>query len=136
MNLNRDIIIDNYQNPINRGLEHRENYEKINANNETCIDNFDFEILIGNEIIKDIRFDGEGCAISTAASSMMIKLLLNKTKKEALNIIENYENMINGKEYNEETLKEATSLNEIYKQPARKKCALLPFLTIKGYIQK
>lgn len=61
----------------------------------------------------------------------MIKTILNKTVDEALNIINNYQNMIGEKEYNENLLGEAIIYNEIYKQPNRKKCALLPWDGIK-----
>ena len=132
--MKRAIILDNYENPFKKGLKNDKSYMKVNGNNESCIDNLDFEIKIEDNIIVDMNFNGEACAISTSSASIMIKLLLNKTIKEALNIINNFENMIDEKTYNEEILKEANCYDEIYKQPARKKCALLPFVTIKRKI--
>ena len=64
----------------------------------------------------------------------MIRLLIGKTIKEALEIISNYENMINEAEYNKDLLEEANVYNEIYKQPNRKKCALLPYRGIKEFL--
>ena len=55
-NLKRAIILDNYEHPYNRGLVTNEDYDNINANNESCIDNFDMDIKIENNIIKDIFF--------------------------------------------------------------------------------
>ena len=133
-NIKRTIILDNYENPLNKGLKEDSSYIKINVNNESCIDNIDMQIKLENNIIKDIRFDGEACAISTSATSIMIKLLINKTVEEALNIISNYENMIDEKEYDKDLLDEANVYNEIYKQPNRKKCALLPYKGIKEYL--
>lgn len=133
-NIKRTIILDNYEKPFNKGLLDNNEYNKINVNNESCIDNINMQIKIENNIIKDIRFDGEACAISTSATSIMIKLLINKTIDEALNIINNYENMINELEYNKEVLEEANVYDEIYKQPNRKKCALLPYKGIKEYL--
>jgi nitrogen fixation protein NifU and related proteins len=129
--LKREIILDNYQNPYNKGLNDTEGYIKINSQNESCIDNIILMIKIEDNLIKDIRFDGEACAISTSSTSIMIKLLINKTIEEALNIIENYENMINEKEYNKDILEEALVYDEIYKQPNRIKCATLPYRGIK-----
>ena len=55
----------------------------------------------------------------------MIQNLIGKTIPEALDIIKNYQNMINEEPYNEEILKDAIVYNDIYKQPSRKKCATL-----------
>jgi len=133
-NLRRTIILDNYQNPTNKGLIDDEGYIKLNTNNESCIDEFDFQIKIEDSIIKDIRFDGEACAISTSSASIMIKTLIGKTVDEALNIINNYENMIDEKEYDSNILEEANVYNEIYKQPNRKKCALLSWSGLKNVL--
>ena len=133
-NIKRTIILDNYENPYNKGLINKEDYKLINANNESCIDNFDLEVKIEDGIIKDMHFDGEGCAISTSSTSIMLKLLIGKTIDEAINIIDNYENMINENEYNENLLEEAVVYSDIYKQPSRKKCALLSYITIKKYL--
>ena len=133
-NIRRTIILDNYEKPFNKGLLDSNEYNKINVNNESCIDNIDLQIKINNSIIEDIRFEGEACAISTSATSIMIKLLIGKSIKSALDIINNYENMINELEYNKEVLEEANVYDEIYKQPNRKKCALLPYRGIKEYL--
>jgi nitrogen fixation NifU-like protein len=134
-NMRRTIILDNYENPINKGLVNDSSYVKVNVNNESCIDNIDLQIKINNNVIEDIRFDGEACAISTSATSIMIKLLIGKSIKEALDIINNYESMINESEYNKDILEEANAYDEIYKQPNRKKCALLPYKGIKEYLE-
>lgn len=131
------IILENYQNPKNRGLiDNDYGYKLINTNSESCIDQVDLQIKIENKIIKDIRFDGEACAICTSSTSIMINSLLNKTIKEAKNIIENFENMIEEKEYDRDVLKEAIVYNDISKQPNRKKCALLTWQGVKQLIEK
>lgn len=134
--LRKSIILEHYNNPINKGLIDDDSYEKINMNSISCIDNLDFMVKVEDEIIKDVRFDGEACAISTSASSIMMNLVIGKTKKEAINIIQNYEAMIDEKPYNENLLEEANVFNEIYKQANRKKCALLPFEGLKKIISK
>lgn len=129
--LKRSIMIEHYQNPLNKGLKNDPLYRKVNMNSKTCIDNLDFECLIENNIIKDIRFDGEACAISTSSASIMTELLKGKTIEEAKKIIENYENMIDEKPYDKDILNEALVYDEIYKQPNRKRCATLPYDGIK-----
>ena len=129
-NLRREIIMDNYQDPMNRGLIEDDSYLKVNTNSESCIDNLDYMMKIDNGKIIDIRFDGEACAISTSATSIMIRSLIGKSIKEAKILLNNYKNMINEKEYDEELLGELIVYDEIYKQPNRKTCALLPTVAL------
>ncbi len=135
-NTKREIMIDNYHNPKNRGLINDDSYIRVNTNNESCIDEINLMIKIEDNIIKDILFDGEACAICTSTTSIMIKSLIGKSIEEGLLIINNYENMIDEKKYNECMLGEAVCFNEIYKQPNRKKCALLPWKGIKKILEE
>lgn len=125
--LKREIILDNYQNPFNRGGVDSDDYIKVNTNNSSCIDNIDLWIKIKDDMIEDIRFDGEACAISTASTSIMIKELIGKTVDEAKNFIENFYNMIEEKKYDSTLFNEAIAFDTIYKQANRKTCATLPY---------
>ncbi len=121
----REIILDNYQNPFNRGLKEDNSYIKANTRSNSCIDNIDLMMKIENDIIKDACFDGEACAICTSSSSIIVKSLIGKTTKEARDIIKNYQNMINEDVYDATLLGLLNVFDEIYMQPARKNCALL-----------
>ncbi len=131
----REIILENYVNPFNKGMIDDDSYIKVNSNNESCIDEVNLMVKLENNIIKDIRFDGEACAICTSSTSIMIKILLNKNLTELNNILQNFKKMINGDEYDSELLKEANVYNDIYLQPSRKTCALLPWLAIEKIIE-
>lgn len=135
-NLKRTIILENYTNPFHKGLVNDNSYIKINARNESCIDNLDIMFKIEGDIIKNICFDGEACAISTSATSIINKMLMGKNIKEALKIMNEYESMIEEKEYDANLLEEALVYDEIYKQPNRKKCALLPVRELKKALEK
>lgn len=135
-NLRRTIILENYQYPHNRGLIEDNSYEKINTNSKSCIDQIDLQIKIENDIVNDIRFDGEACAICTSSTSIMTNSLIGKTKDEALKIIDNFENMINEKEYDQELLGEAIVYSDISKQPNRKNCALLTWKGTKDVLER
>ena len=124
--LKREIIYDNYKEPINKGLFEDNSYLKSNTKSDSCIDNLDFMMKIEDNIVKDIHFDGEACAISTSASSIMIKTLIGKRIEEVKEILLNYKNMIEEKEYNKELLGELNVYDDIAKQPNRKNCALIP----------
>jgi len=126
----REIILDNYSHPFNKTSENLDGYIKVNSNNVSCIDNIDLFIKIEGSIIKDIKFNGEACAISTASTSIMIKNLIGKTIDDALKYIKNFESMLNEEEYDESSLNEAIVFDETYKQGNRKTCVTLPYVGI------
>ena len=133
-NLIREIIMDHYEYPRNKRLKNNEKYVRANLDSESCIDNIDLEVLIENGKIKDICFDGVACTISTASTSIMSELLKDKSIEEANDIIENYLNMLYGKEYDEELLGEAAAFINTSKQANRIKCATLSWNGLKEII--
>lgn len=135
-NLRRTIILEHFQHPKNKGLIEDNSYEKVNMNNESCIDEVNLMVKFEDDKIKDIRFDGEACAICTSSTSIMIDTLIGKNKQEVKDILTNFLNMIDEKEYNEEILEQATVYSDIGKQPNRKKCALLPWWGIEKILDE
>ena len=134
--LKREIIMEHYQKPINRKIINDESYIKVNTANESCIDNIDMYILIKDNVIKDICFDGEACAISISSTSIMIKNLIGKSVSEAKEYINNFINMVNEKNYDKDILNEAYVYEDIYKQSSRKTCATLPYRGILKVLEK
>ncbi|MBQ9834514.1 MAG: SUF system NifU family Fe-S cluster assembly protein [Bacilli bacterium] len=132
----REIIMDNYLNPKNKIKIEDNSYDKVNSNNESCIDNIDIFVKVTDGIIEDIKFDGEACAISTSSTSIMINNLIGLSISEAIKYIDNFDNMVNEKEYNRELLNEAIVYEDIYKQNNRKHCALLPYIGIRKVLEK
>lgn len=132
----RAIILENYQNPHNRGLIDDDSYCKISTNSKSCIDQIDLQIKIKDGIVEDIRFDGEACAICTSSTSILINIIVGQKVEEALKIIDNFENMINEKEYDEKLLEEAIVYSDISKQPNRKKCATLTWEGVKKELDR
>ncbi len=123
----RGIILDHYQNPRNRGLIEDHTYLEANTNNESCIDEINLMVKIDNGVIVDAKFDGEACAICTSSTSIMIDTLIGKKVEDAIKIYENFSAMIEERPYDAEILEQAVVYDDIYKQPSRKKCALLPW---------
>ena len=134
--LKRELILENYKNPYHKGLLDEEGYIYGNSSSKTCIDNFDIGLKVNNDIIEDIRFDGEACAIATSSMSIALSKLIGKTIDEALNIINNYEKMINEEEYDKDLLEDLIIYEDIHKQPSRVKCATLGIEGIKELLQK
>ena len=135
-NLRREIIVDNYQNPTNKKSIDDKSFISASTISDSCIDNITLFVKFKDNIIEDIYFDGEACAITTSATSIMIKMLIGKSIDEAIDLMNDYYNMIDEKEYSEEKLGELNAYSEIYKQPNRKKCAIFPFETLKKKIAK
>ncbi len=125
--IKREIIMDHYENPRNKGLVDDPRYLKINMNSESCIDDIDIQILVENNIIKDFRFDGVGCTISTASTSILSELVINENVEKAYKIIKEYDNMIKELPYDEMLLQEAVVFKDVSKQANRIKCAMIGF---------
>ena len=134
--LRREIILDNYQNPFHmKDNFNDDGFVKINTNNESCIDNLDIYFKLDGDKIVDVMFNGEACAISTSATSIMLRKLVGKNIEEVKEILSNYQSMINEKDYDKELLGELNVYDEIYLQPNRKNCALLPGKAIERLIK-
>lgn len=135
-NLKRSIILEHYQNPRNKGLVDDDSYILVNTNNESCIDEVNLMVKLENGKIVDAHFDGEACAICTSSTSIMIDTIIGKTLDEAINILNNFKNMIDEEEYDPEILEQALVYDDIYKQANRKKCALLPWWGLEKVVNK
>lgn len=102
--------------------------------NPSCGDQITLQIKLGDDgRITDASFTGSGCAISQASVDMMADLVIGKTKEEALSLAEIFDNMIKGTvtEQDLEQLDEAAALQDISHMPARVKCAMLGWRTMK-----
>ncbi len=123
----RAIIMEHYMHPKNRMRKDNASYTKVNTRNASCIDNLDIYIKFNGDLIEDITFEGEACAISISATSIMIENLIGKTTKEALDYIHNFYQMTENNTYDANILREGNAYQDIYKQGNRKTCATLPF---------
>ena len=124
-NFLRELVLDHYKYPHNHGLVEKNGYVSKHMASDSCIDDITVQLDVEDDVIKDIRFDGVACAISTASTSMMGDLLIGKNKKEAKKIIDEYFKMIENKEYDPEVLEEANAFKNVYKQANRIKCATI-----------
>ena len=135
-NLKRSLILEHYQHPHNRGLIEDKAYQKINMNNESCIDELNIMVKIKDDIIEDIKFDGEACAICIASASIMTDTLIGKTKKQAEEILTNILNMVKEKEYDKKLIEEAVVFDDISRSPNREKCVLLSWWGIEKILNE
>lgn len=109
------------------------------GHNPSCGDEIELQIKYENEIIDELAFTGQGCAISQASTSMMIDLIKGKNKKEALELIDIFTKMIKREITDDEKLEvldDAFILKNISNMPARVKCAVLAWHTLKEAMNK
>ena len=100
-NLKRELIIDNFENPFHKEVKESQEFIKANTHNESCIDNIDLYVKINDDIIVDAYFDGEACAITTSATSIMLKNIIGKSINEARELMTEYYHMIEEENYKE-----------------------------------
>ena len=130
----RELIMDHYKYPHNHSLVDDMRYRRAHMSSESCIDDITVQADIEDGVIKDIRFDGVACTISTASTSIMSDLLKGKTVEEASDLINEYMNMVDGKEYDAAKLEEAVAMKNVYRQANRIKCATIGWNAMKQMI--
>jgi len=123
----RSIIMDHYENPRNKEKVEDPRYQNINMNSESCIDDITIYLLVEDNIVKDFKFDGVGCTISTASTSILSELVIGETIDKAYEIIKAYDSMIKEEPYDEMLLQEAVVFKDVSKQANRIKCAMIGF---------
>lgn len=132
----RELIMDHYQYPHNHKLTEDADYSSRHMASDSCIDDITVQTKIEDGKVQDIRFDGVACTISTASTSMMTDLLKGKTLEEAIEIIHNYFQMIEHKEYDPDVLEEAVAMKNVYKQANRIKCATIGWKAMKEMLEE
>lgn len=131
----KQIIMDHYEYPRNKGLKSLKGYKQVHQAAESCIDDIKVELKMEGDKIADIVFDGKACTISTASTSMMTELVKGKTLEEAYKIIEAYEKMIYLEDYDENLLEEANVFSNVGKQANRISCAMIGWNALKELLQ-
>lgn len=124
--LYRQVIMDHYKNPRNRG-ELEGDSLTINMNNPTCGDRIQLQMKVEDGKVADAKFVGEGCSISLSSASMMTQAVKGKTVEDALALSDIFSNIMQGKDYDEDQfdLGDIEALQGVCKFPARIKCATL-----------
>lgn len=135
-NLYREVIMEHYKNPRNKGLVEDSRYKLFRIKNPSCGDDITIQTYVEDGIIKDCRQMGHGCSISMASASILTEMMIGKTIEEAKEIADAYLNMIANKEYNESIdLEEATVFSGVKNFPARIKCASIAWVAFKDTLE-
>jgi nitrogen fixation protein NifU and related proteins len=135
----REIILDHYKRPQHRGLPDQFDAE-VHHVNPTCGDEVTLRVRVADGTISDLGWEGEGCSISQASTSVMSGLVVGKSIDEALTLQQKFLDLMQSRgeaaltEADEEALDDAVAFEGVSKYPARVKCALLGWMAMKSAV--
>ena len=127
--LYRDVILDHNRRPRNFGpLEDAQAVAE--GVNPLCGDRLTLRLNLADDRIENIRFEGQGCAISTASASLMTEAVKGKTREEALALFDRVHRLLTDDAADAEDLGKLAALSGVREYPARVKCASLCWHTL------
>jgi len=136
----REIILDHYKHPQHRGLPVEFDAE-VHHVNPTCGDEVTLRVRVAADgTIADLGWEGEGCSISQASTSVMSGLVTGKPVKDALALQERFLELMQSRgeaelsDADEDELEDAVAFEGVSKYPARVKCALLGWMAMKSAV--
>ena len=134
--LYRSVIMDHYKNPRNKGVL-EEGTMTVDMNNPTCGDAIRLTLDVQDDIVRDAKFDGEGCSISLSSASMMTEAIKGKSLEEALGMSEEFSKMMLGEDYDiPEEYGDIEALSGVSQFPARIKCATLTWKALEKGVKE
>jgi nitrogen fixation NifU-like protein len=123
-----EVILDHNKNPRNKGnIEGHTNH--ADGHNPLCGDNISLDLIIENNLVKDIKFTGSGCAISTASSSILTEAIIGKKISEIRHLFEDFHELVTT-DIEKNNLGKLAVFEGVKKYPARVKCATLAWHTL------
>jgi nitrogen fixation protein NifU and related proteins len=136
----QDVILDHYKHPQHRGL--REPFgAQVYHVNPVCGDEITLRVALSDdgETVADVSYDGQGCSISQAATSVLTQQVIGRPIGEALKTITAFSEMVSSRgtvEGDEDVLGDGVAFAGVAKYPARVKCALLGWLAFKDALAR
>lgn len=134
----QEVILDHYKHPHHRGL--REPFgAEVRHVNPTCGDEVTLRVALSDdgEQVADVSYDGQGCSISQAATSVLTDLVIGENVGDALKTVAAFNEMISSRgnvEGDEDVLGDGIAFAGVAKYPARIKCALLGWMAFKDAV--
>ena len=134
--LYRDVILDHNRNPRNFGrLEPADAH--ADGHNPLCGDRLTVSVRMKGDLIEDVRFDGKGCAISTASASMMTEAVKGKSKRAVAELFGKVHSALTQQDAAVEPgLGKLAALSGVREFPARVKCATLCWHTLNAALER
>ncbi|MDQ3404996.1 MAG: SUF system NifU family Fe-S cluster assembly protein [Actinomycetota bacterium] len=136
--LYQEIILDHYKNPHGRGLREPYDTESFQVN-PTCGDEVTLRVKLDGDTVSDVSYDGQGCSISQASTSVMTDLVVGGDVASALSKLDSFVELMQGRgriEPDEDVLEDGIAFAGVAKYPARVKCALLGWMAFKDAVAR
>jgi nitrogen fixation NifU-like protein len=134
----QEIILDHYKNPHGRGLREPFDAESFQVN-PTCGDEVTLRVKLEGDKVADISYEGQGCSISQASTSVLTDLVVGHTLEEAFTTLDAFVELMQGRgkvEPDEDVLEDGIAFAGVAKYPARVKCALLGWMAFKDAVAR
>ncbi|MFI9012050.1 Fe-S cluster assembly sulfur transfer protein SufU [Actinosynnema sp. NPDC053489] len=134
----QEIILDHYKNPHGRGLRDPFDAESHQIN-PTCGDEVTLRVSLDGDTVRDVSYDGQGCSISQASTSVLTDLVVGRPVDEALAKMDAFVELMQGRgqvEPDEDVLEDGIAFAGVAKYPARVKCALLGWMAFKDAVAR
>jgi nitrogen fixation NifU-like protein len=134
----QEVILDHYKHPHHRGL--REPFgAEVHHVNPTCGDEVTLRVALGadGETVADVSYDGQGCSISQAATSVLTDLVIGESVGDALKTVAAFTEMVSSRgtiDGDEDVIGDGIAFAGVSKYPARVKCALLGWMAFKDAV--
>ncbi|MGU3433192.1 Fe-S cluster assembly sulfur transfer protein SufU [Actinomycetes bacterium M1A6_2h] len=129
----QEVILDHYKHPHGRGL--REPFgAEVHHVNPTCGDEVTLRVQIEDGIVTDVSYDGQGCSISQASTSVLTDQVTGLSVTDAMATVDAFNAMIGSRgtvEGDEDVIGDGIAFAGVSKYPARVKCALLGWMAFK-----
>lgn len=136
-NLYREVIMEHYKNPRNKGLVEGLGYHVKHIKNPSCGDDVTIQTKCNEGVIEDCRFEGSGCSICCASASVLTETMIGKKVEEAEAIAHNYLKMVSNESIDPSIdLEEAEVFAGVRLFPARIKCASISWKAFLETIKK
>jgi nitrogen fixation NifU-like protein len=136
--LYQEVILDHNRNP--RNFKKMEDAScSVDGYNPLCGDHYTIYLKLDGDVIKEIAFQGSGCAISKASASVMSVMLKGKTRAEAEKWFDKFHHLVRGEnkgETGDEELGKLAAFGGVSEFPARVKCAILPWHTMRNALEE
>jgi len=129
--LYQETILDHSKRPRNHHSLSDAN-RKAEGYNPLCGDKLKLYLKMDGEVVKDVSFEGAGCAISTASASLMTESLKGKTRQEAMQLIDKFHDLLTTDTPASRDLGKLVVFCGVRDYPARVKCATLAWHTLKS----
>lgn len=131
----QEVILDHYKHPQHRGLREPFDAEAHHVN-PTCGDDVTLRVRLSadGEQVADVSYDGQGCSISQAATSVLADRVIGQPVGDALKTVDAFNEMITSRgtiDGDEDVIGDGIAFAGVSKYPARVKCALLGWLAFK-----